>query len=88
MPCVALLDTTKEAERRRGQSKNGLDLMTWLNEVHRLLPWFEPQLWLFMLVLTRASGLVMTAPLLGARDVPLRVRALFSFARALVLTPF
>jgi len=42
---------------------------------------------LFTLVLTRVSGLTMTAPVYGSNDVPMQVRALFAFAMALLITP-
>jgi flagellar biosynthetic protein FliR len=61
--------------------------MVWLDELSRFLPLVEPHVWLFVLILTRTSGLLMTSPLLGARDVPLRIRALISFAMAVLLLP-
>jgi flagellar biosynthetic protein FliR len=42
---------------------------------------------LFTLILTRVSGLVMTAPVYGTPDIPVQVRALFAFALALLVTP-
>ena len=42
---------------------------------------------LFTLVLTRVSGLMMTAPIYGTQDVPLRVRAMLSFSLAILITP-
>jgi len=42
---------------------------------------------LFTLVLTRVSGLMMTAPIYGTQEVPLRVRAMLSFALAILITP-
>ena len=42
---------------------------------------------LFTLVLTRVSGLTMTAPVYGTKDVPMQVRALFAVALALLITP-
>jgi len=45
------------------------------------------QVAVFVLVLTRVSGLVMTAPVFGSRNVPLRVRALLAIALALLITP-
>jgi flagellar biosynthetic protein FliR len=42
---------------------------------------------LFTLVLTRVSGLVMTAPIFGATDSPVRVRALLAMALALLVMP-
>lgn len=42
---------------------------------------------LFTLVLTRMSGLVMTAPIYGTQEVPAQVRALLAFALAVLITP-
>lgn len=42
---------------------------------------------LFVLVLARTSGLVMGAPIFGTPDIPVRVRALFAVALALLLAP-
>lgn len=42
---------------------------------------------LLTLVFTRVSGLVVTAPIFGAPEVPRRVRALLAFALALVMLP-
>src|SRR5687767_12017526 len=42
---------------------------------------------IFTLVLTRVSGLLMTAPIVGSLEVPMRIRALLAFALALLLTP-
>jgi len=42
---------------------------------------------LFTLVLVRVSGLVMTAPIYGSRDVPMPVRALLAFALAVLIVP-
>lgn len=55
--------------------------MDWLTQVN-----FESFL-LFTLVLTRMSGLVMTAPIYGTTEVPAQVRALLAFALALLITP-
>jgi flagellar biosynthetic protein FliR len=41
----------------------------------------------FTLVLSRLSGLMMTAPIYGSMEVPMRVRALLVFALALLVTP-
>ncbi len=55
------------------------------------MPWLEwlgvEKFLLFTLVLTRVSGLLMTAPIFGAKDAPARVRALFAFAIALLILP-
>ena len=42
---------------------------------------------LFTLVLSRVSGLTMTAPIYGTKDVPMQVRALLAVALALLITP-
>ena len=41
----------------------------------------------FTLVLTRVSGLVMTAPIFGTQGVPMRIRGLLAVALALLITP-
>jgi flagellar biosynthetic protein FliR len=41
----------------------------------------------FTLVLTRVSGLVMTAPIYGTTEVPMRIRALLAMAISLVILP-
>jgi len=55
--------------------------MSWLQQLD-----FE-KLLLFTLVLTRVSGLMMTAPIYGTKDVPIQVRALLAVALALLITP-
>ena len=42
---------------------------------------------LFTLVLTRISGLVMTAPIYGTSEVPVQIRALLAFTLAVLITP-
>ena len=42
---------------------------------------------LFTLVLSRVSGLVMTAPIYGDQDVPMQVRGLLAFALAVLIVP-
>ena len=42
---------------------------------------------LFTLVLTRVSGLTMTAPIYGTQEVPLQVRGLLAVALAVLITP-
>ena len=55
--------------------------MTWLNLL-------KPEGFvLFTLVLTRVSGLTMTAPIYGTREIPMQVRGLLAFALALLITP-
>ena len=41
----------------------------------------------FTLVLTRTSGLVMTAPIFGTQALPRQVRALLAVAISLLVTP-
>ena len=55
--------------------------MDWVNFV------IAPLLVTFLLVLTRVSGLVMTAPIFGTRDIPVRVRAFFAITLAFLITP-
>jgi flagellar biosynthetic protein FliR len=56
-------------------------MMDWLQqiEIGRFI--------LFTLILTRVSGLLMTAPIYGTPDIPLQVRALFAFALSLLVAP-
>ncbi|MGW8257350.1 MAG: flagellar biosynthetic protein FliR [Thermoguttaceae bacterium] len=42
---------------------------------------------IFTLVLTRVSGLAMTAPVYGDKQVPMQMRALLALALALLITP-
>jgi len=42
---------------------------------------------IFTLVLTRMSGLVVTAPIFGSRDIPIHVRGLLAFALAALVAP-
>ncbi len=52
------------------------------------LQWFGIEKFLlFTLVLTRVSGVCMTAPVLSDNDIPVRVRALFAFAISLLILP-
>jgi flagellar biosynthetic protein FliR len=55
--------------------------MDWLNQLDL------DKFILFTLVLTRVSGLTMTAPIYGTSEVPMRVRALFALALALLIMP-
>lgn len=45
------------------------------------------KLLLFTMVLARISGLTMTAPIFGTKDVPMQVRALLTAALALLIMP-
>ena len=52
------------------------------------LPWPGAETFLlFTLVLTRVSGLTITAPIFGGKDAPARVRALLALAIALLMLP-
>jgi flagellar biosynthetic protein FliR len=42
---------------------------------------------IFTLVLSRVSGLLMTAPIYGTTEVPARIRGLLAFSLALLITP-
>lgn len=49
---------------------------------------FDPEkLLLFVLVLSRVSGLMMIAPVYGTREVPVKVRALLTFALTVLISP-
>jgi flagellar biosynthetic protein FliR len=52
-----------------------------------LLQVYFAQFVLFVLVLTRISGLIMTAPVFGTRSAPMRVRAFLALSLALIITP-
>src|SRR6187431_1851108 len=41
----------------------------------------------FMLVLTRVSGVVMTAPGFGGQSIPMQIRAFLAISLALLITP-
>jgi len=55
--------------------------------VHALAEFYREPLILFVLVLTRISGLVMTVPIFGSRNIPLRIRAFLAIGLALIITP-
>jgi flagellar biosynthetic protein FliR len=55
--------------------------MSWLHQFN------AEKLLLFSLVLTRVSGLTMTAPIYGTSGVPAQVRALLAVVLALLITP-
>jgi flagellar biosynthetic protein FliR len=52
-----------------------------------LIELYRDQLLLFVLVLTRVSTLVMTAPIFGSRNIPIRIRAFLAIGFALIITP-
>ena len=51
-----------------------------------LLELYLDQFIVFVLVLTRISGLVMTAPIFGSRSVPYRIRGLLAVALSMIVT--
>ena len=55
--------------------------------MHALAEFYREPLILFVLVLTRISGLVMTVPIFGSRNIPLRIRAFLAIGLALIITP-
>jgi flagellar biosynthesis protein FliR len=55
--------------------------MDWLNQLN------VDKFIVFTLVLTRVSGLTMTAPIYGSKEVPMRVRALLALALAALIMP-
>ena len=55
--------------------------MPWLNQLD------SSKLLLFTVVLTRVSGLTMTAPIYGTRDVPAQARGLLAVILAVLITP-
>lgn len=52
-----------------------------------LIDAYAQQFYLFVLVLTRISGLMLTAPIFGPRSVPMQVRGFLAVAMALIITP-
>ncbi|MGL4943432.1 MAG: flagellar biosynthetic protein FliR [Thermoguttaceae bacterium] len=55
--------------------------MFWLNFVD------TSRVLLLSLVLTRVSGIVITAPVFGGSDIPMQFRALFAFAMTVLMMP-
>ena len=55
--------------------------VSWLSEYNL------QQFLVFALVLTRVSGLAMTAPIYGASEIPMQIRALIAFALAVLIVP-
>src|SRR5687767_3938275 len=53
-----------------------------------LLALYENQFLVFVLILTRVSGLVMSAPVLGLKNAPMQVRIILAVALAVIVTPF
>ena len=52
-----------------------------------MLAVYLDELYVFVFVLARLGGLMMTAPILGAKSVPMQIRALLAVALSLVVTP-
>ena len=52
-----------------------------------ILQAYLDQVLLFILVLTRVSGLVMTAPIFGSRIVPMKIRAFLAIGLSLIISP-
>lgn len=61
--------------------------MGWLNQIEAWRPLWEPRLIVFLLVLSRVSGLVLTAPVFGVREAPMRVRALLAIVLSFLMMP-
>lgn len=56
--------------------------------LHSVLALFDPaKLLLFGMVLARTCGMVLIGPMFGAREVPMRLRAFFAFALAILILP-
>jgi flagellar biosynthetic protein FliR len=53
-----------------------------------LLALYQNQFLVFVLILTRISGLVMSAPVLGLKSAPMQVRGFLAVALAVLVTPF
>lgn len=53
-----------------------------------LLSLYQNQFLVFVLILTRISGLVMTAPVLGLKSAPMQIRGFLAVALAVLVTPF
>ncbi|HTN74615.1 MAG TPA: flagellar biosynthetic protein FliR, partial [Pirellulaceae bacterium] len=53
-----------------------------------LLALYQNQFLVFVLILTRISGLVASSPVLGLKSAPMQVRAFLAVALAIVVTPF
>lgn len=55
------------------------------------MDWFHyidtSRVMVFSLVFIRVSGIVIMAPVFGGQDIPMRVRALFAFALAILIMP-
>jgi flagellar biosynthesis protein FliR len=52
-----------------------------------LLQLYLDQFLVYILVLTRVSGLVLTAPFFGSRSVPIRIRAFLAIGLSLIVAP-
>ncbi|MEX0587116.1 MAG: flagellar biosynthetic protein FliR [Pirellulales bacterium] len=61
--------------------------MRWLEQLYALEPFARQYLVAGMLVLARVTGLVMSAPILGMQEAPMRIRGLFALALTLLVLP-
>jgi flagellar biosynthesis protein FliR len=61
--------------------------MDFLSDLQRLTPLAQPQLIAGALVFARVTGLMLAAPLLSTREMPMRVRALMAIAMTLMVWP-
>ena len=52
-----------------------------------LLDIYAQQFYVFVLVLTRVSGLMLVAPIFGSRNVPMHVRGFLAVGLSLIVTP-
>ena len=52
-----------------------------------LLDLYAQQFYVFVLVLTRVSGLMLVAPIFGSRNVPMHVRGFLAVGMSLIVTP-
>jgi flagellar biosynthetic protein FliR len=61
--------------------------MRWLEQLYALEPFARQYLFAGILVFARVTGLVISAPILGMQEAPLRIRGLFAIALALLVLP-
>jgi flagellar biosynthetic protein FliR len=57
------------------------------SQLSSVIELYGDQILVFLLVFTRLSGLVIAAPVVGSRSVPVRIRALLVFALTLLIAP-
>jgi flagellar biosynthesis protein FliR len=75
---VTIHDRKTKTKNQRPKTKAP---MSWLNQID------AGKILLFTLILSRVSGLMMAAPMYGALEVPVQVRALLAFALSLLILP-